>query len=80
MNNDEFLDKYQEFYNYLIKMLSIAKIGLVYSKDEYALSNYKQVQELTMKMLENFEHLKFDRQNYFQRNNFVPIDIHLLYL
>ena len=57
MNNDEFLDKYQEFYNYLIKMLSIAKIGLVYSKDEYALSNYKQV-----------EHLKFDRQNYFQRN------------
>ena len=68
MNNDEFLDKYQEFYNYLIKMLSIAKIGLVYSKDEYALSNYEQVEDLTMKTLENFEHLKFDRQNYFQRN------------
>ncbi len=61
-------NKYQEFYNYIIKMLSIAKIGLVFSKDEYALTNYKQIEDLSIKMLENFEHLKFDRHNYFQRN------------
>ena len=64
----EFLDKYSEFYNYIIKMLSIAKIGLVFSTDPYALDNYKQIEEISMKMLENFEHVKFNRHNYFQRN------------
>ncbi len=65
---DKTLEKYQEFYNYIIKMLSISKIGLVFSTDPYALSNYIQIEDISMKMLENFEHLKFDRHNYFQRN------------
>ena len=59
-------NKYQEFYNYIIKMLSIAKIGKVFSTDPYALDNYNQIEKISMKMLEDFEHLKFDRQNYFQ--------------
>ena len=61
-------NKYQEFYNYIIKMLSIAKIGKVFSTDPYALDNYNQIEKISMKMLEDFEHLKFNRQNYFQRN------------
>ena len=61
-------NKYQEFYNYIIKMLSIAKIGKVFSTDPYALDNYNQIEKISMKMLEDFEHLKFDRKNYFQRN------------
>ena len=35
-------DSYQEFYNYIIKVLSISKIGLVFSKDQYAITNYKK--------------------------------------
>jgi|SRR5574344_29161 8-oxo-dGTP diphosphatase len=55
------------YYDYLLKVLSIAKIGLVYSKDEYALQNYKDIQDITEKALENFENMSFDRPNYFQR-------------
>lgn len=62
MENNKF------FYDYLLKMLSIAKIGLVYSTDEYAINNYKEVQALTEEMLENFENVSFDRPNYFERN------------
>ena len=61
-------NKYQNFYDYLIKMLSIAKIGLTYSTDPYALDNYKEVNDATMKMLEDFMNVKFDRPSYFERN------------
>lgn len=61
-------NKYQEFYNYIIKVLSIAKIGLIYSKDPYAITNYEQIQSISLKMLEDFENIKFDKQNYFMRN------------
>lgn len=56
------------FYDYLLKMLSIARIGLRYSKDEYALENYKDVQDETMKALESFMDIDFSRPNYFERN------------
>lgn len=72
MNN-----QYQEFYNYIIKMLSIAKIGLVFSTDPYAISNYEQIEKLSMEMLENFEHVKFDRHNYFQRNIYPTPNVSL---
>lgn len=58
---------YSYFYNYLLKILSISKIGLVYSHDPYAVENYKEIQDLTEKMLEDFVNLKFDRPNYFER-------------
>lgn len=74
MNNEE---KYQEFYNYIIKMLSLAKIGLVFSKDPYAISNYEQIQSISMRMLENFEHVKIDRHNYFQRNIYPTPNVSL---
>ena len=61
-------NKYQNFYDYLIKMLSIAKIGLTYSKDPYAIDNYKEVNDATMKMLEDFMNINFSRPSYFERD------------
>lgn len=61
-------NKYQHFYDYLVKMLSIAKIGLTYSKDPYALENYQEINDITMKMIEDFLNINFDRPNYFQRD------------
>ncbi|NLC55083.1 MAG: NUDIX domain-containing protein [Erysipelothrix sp.] len=36
---------------FITKVLSIAKIGLKYSKDEYAIENYAELQKLGIKML-----------------------------
>jgi len=60
-------EKFAQFYDFIIKVLSIAKVGLVFSKDPYAVDNYHQLEELSMKELENFEHLKFDRPDLFSR-------------
>ena len=56
------------FYDFLLKIQSIAKIGLVYSKDPYALTNYKEINDLSTKYLEEFMDVKFDRPNYFERD------------
>ena len=58
----------KEIYDYILKIQSIAKIGLVYSKDPYAITNYNEINRLSMEMLENFMEVKFDRPNYFQRD------------
>lgn len=57
----------KEFYDFLLKVQSISKIGLIYSKDPYAITNYKEIQELSTKYLEDFVNIKFDRPNYFKR-------------
>ena len=44
----------KEIYDYILKIQSIAKIGLVYSKDPYAITNYNEINRLSMEMLENF--------------------------
>lgn len=58
----------KQIYDYLIRIQAIAKIGLTYSKDPYALTNYKEINDLTMKFLEEFLEVKFDRPNYFSRD------------
>lgn len=58
----------KEIYDYILKIQSIAKIGLVYSKDPYAITNYKEINQLSMEFLEKFMEVKFDRPNYFQRD------------
>ena len=58
----------KNYYDFLLKIQSIAKIGLVYSKDPYALTNYQEINDLSTKMLEEFVDVKFDRPNYFERN------------
>ena len=59
---------YQEIYDYIVKIQSIAKIGLVFSKDPYAITNYQQINDISLDMLEKFMEVKFDRPNYFQRD------------
>ena len=55
-------------YDFVLKVQSIAKIGLIYSTDPYAISNYKEINELTVKFLEDFMEVKFDRPNFFKRD------------
>lgn len=55
------------FYDFLIRIQAIAKTGLIYSKDPYAITNYKEINDLTLKFLEDFENVKFDRPNYFTK-------------
>ena len=58
----------KEIFNYIVKIQSIAKIGLIYSKDPYALTNYNEINELSRQFLEDFMNVKFDRPNYFDRD------------
>lgn len=58
----------KQLYDYILKIQSIAKIGLTYSKDPYAITNYHEINNLSMKMLEDFMEVKFDRPNYFKRD------------
>ena len=58
----------KEIYDLLIKIQSIAKIGLVFSTDPYAISNYNEINDLTKSYLEKLEDVKIDRPNYFQRD------------
>ncbi len=65
----------KEIFDFVIKVQSIAKIGLVYSKDPYAISNYTEINELSKKFLEDFEHVEFDRNNYFERDYYPTPNI-----
>ena len=58
----------KQIYDFILKVQSISKIGLVHSKDPYALSNYQELNDLSTKFLEDFLEVKFDRPNYFQRD------------
>lgn len=58
----------KNIYDYIIKIQSIAKIGLTYSKDPYAISNYTEINELSKKFLEEFMNVNIDRPNYFEKN------------
>ncbi len=56
------------FYDFLLKVHSIAKIGLTYSTDPYALANYQEINQLTLSMLEQFVDIKYDRPSMFDRD------------
>ena len=58
----------KELYDYILKIQSIAKIGLVFSKDPYAITNYHQINDLTLEMLEKLMDMDFHRPNYFSRD------------
>ena len=58
----------KELYDYILKIQSIAKIGLVFSKDPYAITNYQQINDLTLEMLEKLLEIEFHRPNYFSRD------------
>ncbi|MFA7032216.1 MAG: NUDIX hydrolase N-terminal domain-containing protein [Bacilli bacterium] len=58
----------KEIYDYIIKIQAISKIGLTYSKDPYAITNYNEINDLSKRFLEDFIDVKFDRPNYFEKN------------
>lgn len=58
----------KEIYDYIIKIQSIAKIGLVFSKDPYAITNYNEINRLSLEFLEKFMEVELDRPNYFKRD------------
>ena len=58
----------KNIYDYIIKIQSIAKIGLKYSKDPYALTNYNEINELSKKFLEEFMDVNIERPNYFEKD------------
>lgn len=58
----------QNLYDYLIQIQAITKIGLLYSKDPYAIRNYEELQTLTLKMLEEVQDVSLERDNYFARD------------
>ncbi|MFA5235628.1 MAG: NUDIX hydrolase N-terminal domain-containing protein [Bacilli bacterium] len=57
-----------QFYEFIVKIHSIAKIGMVYSKDPYAIANYEEINQLSHDMLEQFVNVKFERPSYFSRD------------
>ena len=58
----------KELYDYILKIQSIAKIGLVFSKDPYAITNYQQINDLTLEMMEKLLEIEFHKPNYFSRD------------
>ena len=58
----------KELYDYILKIQSIAKLGLVFSKDPYAITNYQQINDLTLEMFEKLMEIEFNRPNYFSRD------------
>ena len=44
----------KEIYDFIIRIQAIAKIGLTYSKDPYAITNYNEINDLSKKFLEDF--------------------------
>jgi len=58
----------KNLYDLLIKIQSIAKIGLVYSTDPYAITNYNEINDLTKKYLEELTEVNIDRPNFFDRD------------
>ena len=59
--------KYEEFYDFVVKVHSIAKIGLTYSKDPYAIDNYQELNKISKEMLEKFMDVKFDKPSMFTK-------------
>jgi len=56
------------FYEFLVKIQGIAHIGMVYSTDPYAIANYKEINEMSARMLERFLDISFERPSMFARD------------
>ena len=59
--------KIEEFYDFVVKVHAVAKIGLTYSTDPYAIDNYKELNELSKEMLEKWMDVKFDKPSMFTK-------------
>jgi len=53
---------------FILKVEEIAKIGLKYSTDPYAVDNYRQLQDLAKKFLAEKMNVQLNRDNFFTRD------------
>jgi 8-oxo-dGTP diphosphatase len=53
--------------DYLLKAEEISKVGLMYSKDPYAIDNYKELQALTKEFLQSEGVATLEGDNFFRR-------------
>lgn len=58
----------KKFLDFILKVQSISKIGLLYSKDPYAIENYEALNKLSSQMLKDFEHIDFNEDNFFKKD------------
>ncbi|HOA11417.1 MAG: NUDIX hydrolase N-terminal domain-containing protein [Bacilli bacterium] len=58
----------KNLYDFLIKVQSIAKIGLLYTTDPYAKKNYIEIGQMTLSLLEDLQAVNLERNNYFKRD------------
>lgn len=56
------------YLEFVLRMQSIAKIGLKFNKDPYALENYKIIEEESKAILEKYTNSSFDENNYYIRD------------
>lgn len=57
-----------KLYQFIIKVQAISKIGLMFSKDPYAIENYQELQELSKQLIEEYGNLKISSPNFFARD------------
>jgi ADP-ribose pyrophosphatase YjhB (NUDIX family) len=57
-----------KLYQFIVKVAAISKIGLLFSKDPYAVENYAELQALSKKIIEEYGQMKIDGPNYFVRD------------
>jgi 8-oxo-dGTP diphosphatase len=60
--------KNHSFYEFILRVQAISKIGLTFSKDAYALENYQELADVSTTMLKNFTTLDFARPHYFSKD------------
>lgn len=60
--------KTHELNDYLLKVEEIAKVGLKYSTDPYALDNYDELQRMTADFISNLDDVTLTDQNFFKRD------------
>jgi len=56
------------YYQFILKVQAISKIGMQYSKDPYALDNYHELNTLSAAMLKQFTKVDFSQPNYFTKD------------
>lgn len=62
------MEKNKDYLQILLKIHSIARIGLLFSKDPYALENYEEIRKTTLEAIEDFTNVQIERPLYFNRD------------
>lgn len=57
-----------DFTDYLLKVEEIAEVGLKFSKDNYALDNYYELQKMTKEYLQNIDKIQKEDINVFKKD------------